>query len=242
MPAVSSASTDTERFSGFPDAAVQFLLELQAEQSRAWFKAHQSEFDALCRRPLELFVLELRARLEKDYPGAGEVEPHFFRIQRDTRFARDKSPYKTNVAAELPLRPYAPGEEEHSVPGVYVSFGLDGEFLGVGCWHMQPEALARMRSAIADDKTGPALHKYLDRLLKKGWTVESIEMLKRVPAPYPQDHPRAELLKRKGLALSAHPAEGLAATREFVNWSAQRLREAKPVVLWLDRLVRPKNS
>jgi uncharacterized protein (TIGR02453 family) len=239
MPA---ASTRVEHFTGFSDAAIQFLLELQAEQSRAWFKAHQADFIRLLRRPLELFVFELRDRLMKDYPDLADVEPHFFRIQRDTRFARDRAPYKTNVAAELRLRAYAPGEDEHAVPGAFVSFGLDGEFLGVGCWHMQPEVLTRVRSAIADDKTGPTLQKDVDRLLKKGWTLESIEVLKRVPPPYSQDHPRNQLLKRKGLALSAQPAEGLSARPEFVDWGVERVREVQPVAVWLERVLRPKNS
>src|ERR671933_1946953 len=110
-----------ERFAGFPEEGVQFLLELQAEQSRAWFKAHQADFIKLCRRPLELFVYELRDRLLDVYPGLREVEPHFFRIQRDTRFARDKTPYKTDVSAYLPLRAVEPGQAEHRVPGAYVS-------------------------------------------------------------------------------------------------------------------------
>src|SRR3989442_879100 len=82
---------------GFSDEAIQFLLELQAEQNRAWFKAHQAAFTRLCRQPLELFVGELCERLADVYPGIVETEPHYFRIQRDTRFARDKAPYKTNL-------------------------------------------------------------------------------------------------------------------------------------------------
>src|SRR5438105_1021059 len=96
------ARVPVEQFNGFSDEAIQFFLELQAEQSRTWFKAHQDDFVRLWRRPLELFVFELRERLSDEFQGIGEVEPHFFRIQRDTRFARDKTPYKTYVAADMP--------------------------------------------------------------------------------------------------------------------------------------------
>src|SRR5262245_31027726 len=135
------AAVAQERFTGFPEGGIDFFLELQAEQSRTWFKAHQSDFERLWRRPLELFVTELQARLADAFPGLDEVTPHFFRIQRDTRFARDKSPYKTYVAADLPIRPVdtAAHEHGHGVPGLYVSFGLESDFVGVGSWHLDPD-------------------------------------------------------------------------------------------------------
>jgi uncharacterized protein (TIGR02453 family) len=102
---MATVASRVERFSGFPDEAIQFFLELQAEQSRTWFKAHQADYLRLCRRPLELLMSELQQRLVGAYPGVADVEPHYFRIQRDTRFAKDKVPYKTNVAADLPIRP-----------------------------------------------------------------------------------------------------------------------------------------
>ena len=113
---MTAAATGVEQFAGFSDEAFQFLLELQAEQNRAWFKAHQDDFLRLWRKPLELFVTELQARLVDVFPGFVDAEPHYFRIQRDTRFAKDKAPYKTNVAADLSIRPRAEGEADAVVP------------------------------------------------------------------------------------------------------------------------------
>jgi hypothetical protein len=62
-----------------------------------------------------------------------------------------------------------------------------------------------------------------------------MEALKRVPPPYAQDHPCAELLKRKGLAASIQPKEGISASAKYVDWAEARLREAAPMMLWLDR-------
>src|SRR6266436_1878422 len=124
---MATVATRVEQFGGFSDEAFQFLLELQAEQNRAWFKAHQDDFLRLWRRPLELFVTELQARLVDVFPGLVDAEPHYFRIQRDTRFSKDKAPYKTNVAADLAIRARGEDEAEHGIPGLYVSFGLDGE-------------------------------------------------------------------------------------------------------------------
>ena len=231
---MATTASRVERFGGFSDEAIQFFLELQAEQNRAWFKAHQADYVRLCRRPLELLVSELQERLVDVYPGVAEVEPHYFRIQRDTRFARDKAPYKTNVAADLPIRPRREGEDQHTTPGLYLSFGLDGEYVAIGAWHMTPEVLARYR-AVLDDRRGPEIMGIVRRLQAEGWQLEAMETLKRVPPPYPRDHPCAELLKHKGLAMSIQPPEGLSATPGFVDWAEARLRAAAPMVHWLDR-------
>jgi uncharacterized protein (TIGR02453 family) len=232
---MSALATGIERFEGFSDEALQFLLELQAEQNRAWFKAHQADFVRLCRRPLELLIEELRERLLDVYPGIADAEPHYFRIQRDTRFSTDKAPYKTNVAADIGIRAAREGEDEHSVPGLYVSFGLDGEFVAIGSWHMTPEVLARYRALLDQSRTGAEIQRLVQALLAQGCTTTAMEKLKRVPPPYAQDHPRADLLKHKGLAVVAHPRDGISGSRQFLDWSEAQLRAAAPLVLMLDR-------
>ena len=224
-----------ETFTGFSDDAIQFFLELQAEQSRVWFKAHQDDYERLVRRPMQLFVEELQRRLEDIYPHIGEVEPHIFRIQRDTRFAKDKLPYKTNIAAGLQIRPPRGDEDRHTTPGMHFSFGLDGEFVALGMWYMAPEILGRYRQLLDDPKRGKEVKSITDRLVKAGWTLSSMEALKRVPSPYAQDHPCADLLRRKGLAASIQPTEGISAKAAYVDWAEARLREAAPMMLWLDR-------
>jgi uncharacterized protein (TIGR02453 family) len=231
---MTAVATSVDRFEGFSDEAIQFLLELQAEQNRAWFKAHQEDYVRLCRRPLELFVEELRERVRDTYPGIAEVEPHYFRIQRDTRFARDKTPYKTNIAADLAFRPIREGENEHGIPGLYVSFGLDGEYVGMGAWHMSPEVLGRYRALLDDARRGARFKSLVDALVAEGYSIEAMDKLKRVPPPYAQDHPRAELLKHKGLAVMAQPGENVSRSREFLDWAAGSVRRAAPLMHLLD--------
>jgi uncharacterized protein (TIGR02453 family) len=230
-----TSGENVERFAGFPDQAIQFLLELQAEQSRVWFKAHQDEYVRVLRRPLELLVAELQTRLTDVYPNIGEVEPHFMRIQRDTRFSKDKSPYKSFVAASVPVRPTPGDSDRHTIPGIFLSFGLEGEFVALGAWHMEPEVLVRYRELLARPRVGTALLGVVNSLLERGWQLGSMETLKRVPAPYAQDHACAELLKRKGLAMSTQPSEGLSASSALADWAVERLREAAPMMHWLER-------
>jgi len=232
MPAV---ATQVERFEGFSDEAIQFFLELQAEQSRTWFKAHQADFMRLCRRPLELFIEELRDRVVAVYPGIVEAEPHYFRIQRDTRFAKDKTPYKTNISADVAIRPRGEDENEHGIPGLYFSWGLEGEYLGVGAWHMSPTVLARYRAVLDGVQSGAEIQRLVDGLLARGYTIEAMEKLKRVPPPYPQDHPRAELLKHTGFAVMAQPTENVSSSRLLLDWAEGQLRAAAPLMHVIDK-------
>jgi uncharacterized protein (TIGR02453 family) len=232
MPAV---ATQVERFEGFSDEAIQFFLELQAEQSRTWFKAHQADFLRLCRRPLELFIEELRDRLVPVYPRMVEAEPHYFRIQRDTRFGKDKTPYKTNISADVAIRPRGDDENEHGIPGLYFSWGLEGEYLGIGAWHMSPAVLARYRAVLDRVQSGAEIQRLVDGLLAQGFTIEAMEKLKRVPPPYAQDHPRAELLKHKGFAVMAQPTENVSSSRLLLDWAEAQLRTMAPLVHLLDK-------
>jgi uncharacterized protein (TIGR02453 family) len=231
MPAV---ATEVERFEGFSDEAIQFLLELQAEQSRTWFKAHQADFQRLCRRPLELFIEELRDRLIPVFPRIVEAEPHYFRIQRDTRFARDKTPYKTNISADVAIRPRGEDENEHGIPGLFFSC-LEGEYLGIGAWHMSPAVLARYRAVLDHPQRGAEIQRMVDLLLAQGYSIEAMEKLKRVPPPYPQDHARAELLKHKGFAVMAQPTENVSGSRLLLDWGEGQLRAAAPLMQLIDK-------
>jgi uncharacterized protein (TIGR02453 family) len=232
MPAVAA---EVERFEGFSDEAIQFFLELQSEQSRTWFKAHQIDFTRLCRRPLELFIEELRDRVAPLYPRIVEAEPHYFRIQRDTRFAKDKTPYKTNISADVAIRPRGEDENEHGIPGLYFSWGLEGEYLGIGAWHMSPAVLARYRAVLDGVQSGAEVQRRVDELLAQGFSIEAMEKLKRVPPPYAQDHPRAELLKHKGFAIMAQPTENVSSSRLLLDWAEAQLRAAAPLMHVIDK-------
>jgi uncharacterized protein (TIGR02453 family) len=221
-------------FQGFPPDGIPFFFELQERQSRTWFAANKKRFERLWTDPLRALVADLTVALGDTYPGLSEVQPHFFRIQRDVRFSADKSPYKTNVSAVLPVRPSV--DEDEPIPGIYISFGLDGGLVAVGCWQLEKERLDAYRRAVAEDRTGAALGQFVDRLQKAGFELSSHGELKRPPAPYPRDHPRADLLRRKGLAVANHniPDE-LLDQPELVDWLADNLRRAAPLIRWLDQ-------
>jgi uncharacterized protein (TIGR02453 family) len=219
------------RFRGFPAQGLPFLLELQERQSRDWFAANKARYERFWVEPMRALMAELPAALGDAYPRLAEAHPHFFRIQRDVRFSADKSPYKTNVAAARPVRP-----GDGPVPTIYVSFGLDGEVVAVGCWQLDKDHLDRLRRAVDDERSGAKLAGVVADLERRGFGLVSHEALKRPPPPYPRDHPRAELLRRKGLAVSTSSLpDGILDRPELLDWIAAELRAAAPLVDWLEQ-------
>src|SRR4051812_24169234 len=124
----------------------------------------------------------LLAELEPAW-GAGKV----FRPYRDVRFSADKTPYKTHIAALLD-------------GGGYVQLGADGLATGCGVWHLEGDEVRRFRTAVGDDATGEPLADIVASLRKQGLEVIARESLKTVPRGFDREHPRADLLRNKGLA------------------------------------------
>ncbi len=90
-------------FPGFSPDAVDFLAELRENNERSWFQPRKAEFDRLLREPMEALVTDLAERLAaRGIPLRADPKRSIFRIYRDTRFSKDKSPYKTHVAANFP--------------------------------------------------------------------------------------------------------------------------------------------
>jgi uncharacterized protein (TIGR02453 family) len=234
---VPAASAEPTTFTGFPPGGFNFLLELQAKQSREWFKANKQRYEELWVRPMEALLAELPGRLSDVFPEMDKAHRHLFRIYRDTRFSADKSPFKSHVAGHVAIRPHQTGN--WSVPSLYVHFGLDESVVALGQWELDKEHLQVFRQAVADERKGGELGKLLDRGKGAGFVVHSHEGLKRVPAPYPQDHPRADLLKLKGLAVSLEELpEELMPSRELLEWLSDRLHQAAPVALWMDKYLK----
>ena len=164
-------------------------------------------FCALWRRPLELFVTELCQRLVDVYPGIADAEPHFFRIQRDTRFSkgqrrRTRRTSRPTCAIRPPLRRRAGARSAGHVRELWARRRVRRDrrvaYVAGGA-----AAVSRRCSTIA--RQGAQFQKLVDALVARGFQVAAMEKLKRVPPPYAQDHPRAELLKHKGLAVMAQP-------------------------------------
>jgi uncharacterized protein (TIGR02453 family) len=198
-------------FRGWPVEAVEFYEGLEADNTKTYWHEHKAEYEQLVKAPMEALLVELAA----DF-GEGRV----FRPYRDTRFSKDKTPYKLNCAAHL--------------PGGYVSFSADGLFVGSGLYMPDASQLARFRAAVADDRSGPELESIVVTLRKHAYDVTAHEVLKTAPKGYPKDHPRIELLRSKGVVMSkSWPVGAWLGTKKAMDRVVTTLRAAQPLNAWI---------
>jgi len=204
-------------FRGWSERALAFYEGLEADNSKAYWLAHKDVYEQDVKAPMEALVAEL-------VPEFGP--PHFFRPHRDTRFSRDKSPYKTAIGA--------------MVGDCYVQLSADGLLAGAGRYHLEPEELERFRAAVAADRTGRSLQTAVDAAEDAGLEVGAMETLKTAPRGYPKDHERIELLRRKGLVvMKAWPPAGWLGTARAKRRVVDIFRAAAPLLAWLDAQVGP---
>jgi uncharacterized protein (TIGR02453 family) len=210
-------------FRGFPKEAFAFYEGLEADNSKAYWTAHKPVFDACVMQPMQELLDELE-------PAFGVAK--MFRPYRDVRFSKDKSPYKTRQYAVVHLD--AGGNAGGAgVTGLYVGIDADGLHLGGGLYQAGTEQARRMRAAIADDLTGRELQEILDRLLRQGFELAG-EQLKRVPKPWDDSHPRADLLRYKALTGHVHhPAAAWLGTPKAKTEVVARWKALGPLNVWM---------
>ena len=220
------------RFEGFPDDG-KFWKALAKNNRKEWFQPRKAEFEADWNAPMKLLLSEVRSAIDGAYAHTDLGDPKVFRIFRDVRFAKDKSPYKTHIGGFLPLA--RSGKKVTDLPmALYFHVGATETFAAAGHYMMEAESLAGFRAAIADDRKGKELEKILKALGKKNFSPGSHESLKRVPKGFDPDHPRADLLKRKGLIVTFPPLpKGILTTRKLPAWLAACCKTTAPLVEWL---------
>ena len=205
-------------FTGIPIAALDFYEDLEADNSKAFWTAHKLVYDEAVRAPLEA----LGAALAEEF-GA----PKVFRPYRDVRFAKDKTPYKTNQGVYF------------ADSSRYLHITAAGLFVAGGYWDTSSPQVARLREAVADDVSGPGLEQAIAAVTKAGFEIGG-DRLSRVPNGYDKEHVRGDLLKHK--SLTGHAELGAPAwlsTKRAVTEVTKRFRALAPLVDWLDTHVGP---
>ena len=222
------------RFEGFADREGRFFRALARNQRREWFEAHRDEYEIGWQTPLKALLSQIRERIEGLFPREPLTRTGF-RIYRDVRFSRDKSPYKTHIGG------YVATEGERSGPSatavLYVHIGAGEVFVASGQYMMDGPQLARFRAALLDDRSGTPLDAILAKLKRAGFAVGSHDVLQRVPRGVDPDHSRADLLKRKGLIVTfPDPPRALLVQPGLVDWLVRQTKRAAPLVEWLGAL------
>jgi uncharacterized protein (TIGR02453 family) len=176
----------------FSPALFTFLCDLREHNDREWFRANRARYDDAVLEPAIEFIDAFRERLHAISPhfvaDARPVGGSLFRIHRDTRFSKDKSPYKLHTGIQFR---HEVGKDVHA-PGFYLHLAPDMVFAAAGLWHPESSVLGRIRERIAEDGDGWDAAKALPPDTRL-----SGESLKRAPAGFDPQHPRIEDLRRK---------------------------------------------
>lgn len=217
----------------FSEATFGFLADLAANNNRVWFEANKPRYEALVREPALDFIEAMGPHLAVLAPNfradARKLGGSLMRVYRDTRFARDKTPYKTNIGIQFR---HALGKDVHA-PGFYVHVSEYECFLAVGCWRPEADALARIRERIAENP-GRWFAVRDDETFAAQW-IASGERLSRPPRGYAADHPAIDDLKRKDFVALADLSRNDVLSAGLVNLAAAKFSAARPFMEFLCR-------
>ena len=178
----------------FTGALFSFLSDLSANNSREWFKENRGRYEADLKEPALRFILAMGERLHEVSPSL-RADPRpvggsLFRIHRDLRFSKDKSPYKTHAGVHFR---HSAAKDAHA-PGLYLHLEPTGSFVGLGIWRPASAALRVIREALveAPDRWNDAVG-----ALEASELVLSGDSLKRMPRGFDAEHPLSVDLRRK---------------------------------------------
>ncbi len=207
-----------------------FLRELERHNDRVWFAANKQRYLDLVRDPLLRFVTDLAPRLaaisKHVVADPSPVGGSLFRIYRDTRFSKDKRPYKTHAALA-----FRGGGGAQPAPAFYLHLGPGEVFAGAGIWHPDAETLKQIRDAIAAE---PARWR---RVTRSSALDEDERKLSRPPRGYDPDHPLIEDLKRKSYTTGRQLSEREACAPGFAADFAKVCRETSALMAFLSDAV-----
>jgi uncharacterized protein (TIGR02453 family) len=214
----------------FPRAGLNFLKSLKRNNNRDWFLENRQVFEESVRLPMVQLIEALAVEFAKFAPEiVASPKASLFRIHRDTRFSKDKSPYKTHIAASFSVR----GLERHEGAGFYFHIAPTELWIGGGVYRPAPDKLRWVRDHIADE------YGRLDKIVKARPFRElfgalSGEQSSRMPRGYSPDHPALHYLRHKDLLAARELAPEEATTQDFLATLVKTFKAMHPLIQFLN--------
>jgi len=218
-------------FAGFPPEGIKFLRSLKRHNTREWFQPRKEIYEAKVKAPMLELVTALMQRLADFAPDyVADPNKAIYRIYRDTRFSKDKTPYKTHIAAIFKHRDL----EKHSGAGFYFSVAPEEIEVGGGVYMPMPEHLLAIRNYLAEN------HEEFRRIaaardVRRLFGDVTGDSLSRVPKGFAADHPAADLLRMKQFLLFRTLEASLATTPKLFREVLSRFQVMAPFLEFLNR-------
>jgi len=215
----------------FTKQTFSYLSSLDDNNTREWFEEHKQDYEDHVRGAALDFISDMSEKLPL-------ISPHFralpkkvggslMRVQRDTRFSRDKTPYKTNIGIQFR---HEVGKDVHA-PGYYVHIEPGDCFIGAGLWHPEADALFKIRSAIAK-KPEAWIKARDDKKFSKTFELVG-DSLANAPRGFAKDHPQVEDLKRKDFIGLSTLSKADVTSKDFLSLAMERFKQAEPMMRFL---------
>ena len=226
-------------FSGFPTAAFTFLKGLAENNNREWFEARRDTYEQSLREPMKALIEEMDARLATFAPEiTGTVKGSMFRIHRDIRFSKNKSPYKTNAACWFFHRDSKGNvgqDAVHGGAGMYFHIEPRACFAGGGVWMPPSPVLKRVRASLdvgheefASIVTAKPFRKILGELSTEA-------LLKRMPRGFDPEHPAGDWLRYQSFTAGAPLKQADVTSTALPDKLDEVFRTLTPLVRWLNK-------
>ncbi len=215
----------------FTPGTFSFLRDLARNNNRDWFNENKARYERHVKDPAVRFIVDVG-------PALNKISPHFradpranggslFRIYRDTRFSKDKTPYKTHTGIQFR---HEAGKDVHA-PGFYLHIHPKEIFVGVGIWHPDAKTLRRIRDRIVDDPSGWKRARGA-KAFKAHFELGG-DSLVRAPKGYDPEHPLIEDLRRKDFIAGSGMTQKDVTSPDFLKIFVARCRAAGPLQKWL---------
>lgn len=220
-------------FTGLPGQCVEFYTQLARNNNKLWLEEHKNDFEKYVLAPARLFVFEMGRLLSTIAPkihADPRVDKSIFRLYRDTRFSKDKAPYKTHLGIFF----WEGKHPKMECSGYYFHLEPPVLFLGAGIHCFPPKLLEAYRNSVADSKFGPALVMSVEELTTKpGYSIGG-KHFKKLPKGYHAEGLAAELLLHNGLyaAYETEIPDALYSS-EILDYCFEIFKEMTPIHRWL---------
>ena len=222
----------------FGTDALEFLRGLARHNARPWFELHRGDYEQRVKQPMADLVEEMDLRMARFAPEmVGDPKRSVFRLHRDIRFSRDKSPYKTHAACWFFHRDGSAkvGRDAHGGgAGFYFHLEPGASFVGGGCWMPPRPALQKFRAAIAGDMRGFERVVLAPSVRRRFRGLSDERMLRRVPRGYGEDHPAAHWLRHQSFTVGRPLTDAQVTGARLTAILEADYRTMLPLVRWLN--------
>lgn len=224
---------DNNSFNGFTKSTFKFFKDLENNNTREWFEDNRVVFEKHVMNPAQEFIMEMGELLKPICPkivAVPKVDKSIFRIYRDVRFSKDKTPYKTHLGIFLWEGP----RKKLGNPGFYLQLDKSQILIAGGLYQLPSELAKSYRDAVSDSKIGPEIAKIIKKITKNSSYKLGGNHYKRIPRGYDPDNPNSDLLLHNGLyAYHEGPIPEEVHSRDFLDYSFKVFNDMLPLHSWI---------